>query len=269
MTATLSPQDLIQFIDLTNLNDGCSEKDITDLCQKAVTPHGPVAAVCIYPQFVQLAKQTLATIPGAQGIQICTVVNFPVPNFDSEAAAALTRQAVHDGADEIDVVFPYQQLTTFPGTTKANASFLLGCVRSASAGNTMKVILETAAFKNHVVESGHPVKDHPIYVASMLAIRAGADFIKTSTGKHPDGGATIPAAEIMLAAASDARNAKPSRVVGFKAAGGVSTVEDAMKFVELASKVMGPDYVKPATFRLGTSRLLTAILEGRSGSAGY
>ncbi len=225
-------------LDLTDLTDSCAEADIETLCARAQTPHGPAAAVCIWPRFVPLAKERLAR----SRVRVATVINFPYGRDLIAPARLDTERAVADGADEIDVVMPYRAFAE--GRADAAAK-LIDAVRRACAGRTLKVILETGMLRDPGL----------IRRAADLAIDEGADFIKTSTGKV-EVNATPEAAENMLEAI-----AAHHRSTGFKAAGGVRTLADARIYLEIADRIMGAGWATPETFRFGASGLLAALLE--------
>lgn len=239
----------LPLLDLTNLNDDCTDADIDDLCARAETPHGDVAAICIWPRFVTRARDRLRGTP----IMIATVVNFPNGGNDVEVAIAEAREAAFDGAHEIDLVFPYRAFAS--GQQDAAIEMISAVRESLPETVTLKVILET----------GELQVPELIRIASVKAIQAGADFIKTSTGKVPVN-ATEEAARIMIEAIHE--GGKP---VGFKAAGGIRTTEDAGHYLSIADAIMGPDWAGPDTFRFGASGLLTdllAALDGKSETAG-
>lgn len=229
----------LPLLDLTSLNDADDAVSTAALCAKAATPAGNVAAVCLWSEFVPQAKQLLA----GTAIKVATVVNFPGGSLPAEKVAAHIAQALADGADEIDVVMPYAAIMAGQGGDQRAADHLAIC-RAACGTATMKVILESGALaKPALVER-----------AAAVAVAAGADFLKTSTGKVP-AGATLSAARIMLTACRDA-----GRPVGFKASGGIRDVETAAQYLALADTVCGPGWVSPATFRFGASGLLDALL---------
>ncbi len=229
----------LPLVDLTNLSDDCTPEAIDRLCTKARTRHGPVAAVCLWPPFVAQARDRLA----GSGIKVATVVNFPGGTEQTEAVLAETRIALDDGADEIDLVMPYR---AFAAGNRDVAAAQIAEVKSILAANAhLKVILETG-------ELNHP---DLIQAAADMALEAGTDFLKTSTGKVPVN-ATPLAAEIMLTAIRDS-----GRNAGFKAAGGLRTVEDAGDYLALADRIMGAGWATPATFRFGASSLLDVLLQ--------
>jgi len=233
----------LSSLDLTNLNEECDADDIRELCARAQTRHGPVAAVCIWPQHVAQAKMILGPTP----VRVATVVNFPQGDHPASDVIALTEKAVEDGADEIDMVIPYKAL--LEGHPE-NIPARVARVKEAADGKRVKAILETGVLKDTAL----------IAEASKLAIDGGADFIKTSTGKVAVN-ATLQAARVMLETL-----AETDPTVGFKPAGGVKSTEDAAAYLALCDEIMGPDWVTPQTFRIGASGVLEALLatlEGR------
>ena len=243
----------IGLLDLTDLSDECTPSAIDRLCGRAVTPHGSVAAVCVYPRFVAQAKALLA----GTGVKVATVVNFPDGGDDTAAVVAETRQAMADGADEIDHVLAYR---SFLAGRAGFAEGQIVHVREAMAGRgRLKVILETG-------EIGDPDR---IRAAAELALVAGADFLKTSTGKVKVNAST-EAARIML----EVIRASGRTDVGLKPAGGIKSIADAASYLALADSIMGSGWARPSTFRFGASSLLDtllAALEGREsdGGTGY
>jgi deoxyribose-phosphate aldolase len=238
----------LHCLDLTDLTDNCTDQAIDALCRKALDPHGPVAAVCIWPQFVKRARENLKGSP----VRIATVVNFPTGGENVDRVTDDTQEALSDGANEIDLVLPYAALRR---GDLALATEMVEAVRDlVDQGRLLKVILETGELKDAEL----------IELASRLSIDAGADFIKTSTGKTPVS-ATPEAAEIMLEAIKAS-----GRNVGLKPSGGIRTVADAKTYFDLADRIMGPGWATPRTFRIGASSVydtLIAAIEGRDGAA--
>ena len=231
------PEKIMALLDLTSLNATDTEATIIQLCQKAVNPLGSVAAVCIYPRFVKLARQQLAD----PRIHVATVSNFPKGTQSLSDTLNEINTAIADGADEIDVVMPYSAF--LQGDKKYVRDFIAAC-KSNCDQQTLKVILETGVLTTPEL----------IAEASHLAIDGGADFIKTSTGKQSIG-ATLEAASVMLH-----RIRSSEYEVGFKAAGGVRSVEQAQSYINLASHIMGSDWISPQTFRIGASQLVDHLL---------
>ncbi len=235
-------QQALSLMDLTTLNDNDTDANVIKLCQQAKTPAGNTAAICIYPRFIPVAKKTLREL-GAEQVKIATVTNFPHGNGDIDIAVAETRAAVAYGADEVDVVFPYKAFLA--GDKQIGFELVKSCKAACSDSVLLKVILETGEIKDPAL----------IKQASEIAIDAGANFIKTSTGKVAVN-ATLEAAEIMLTVIK-----QKNTQVGFKPAGGVKTTEDAAQYLELAASILGPDWVSPSSFRFGASSLLANLLD--------
>ncbi|MBQ4852252.1 deoxyribose-phosphate aldolase [Pseudoalteromonas sp. MMG012] len=230
----------LSLMDLTSLNDSDSESSISDLINSIDVQYTLPAAICIYPEFIKHARATLE-LQNLQQIKIATVTNFPSGEDSLESVLHATEQALQDGASEIDLVLPYKQLIAGDPDTPweyVHSSKQL-CVGKA----TLKVI----------IESGQLADAELIAQASEIAILAGADFVKTSTGKVPVN-ATLEAAEVILNTIK-----KMGRDVGFKAAGGVKSVQDAQAYLCLAEKIMGTEWICSEHFRFGASSLLKDV----------
>jgi deoxyribose-phosphate aldolase len=228
----------LRLLDLTELSDRPTDRSTDALCAKAKNPLGPVAAVCLWPQFVSRAREALAE----SGVRIATVANFPGGEDDVERVIDGVQEALDDGADEIDLVLPYR---AFLGGDVAAARTMVAGVRDVvDRGRRLKVILET----------GILAEPAAIEAASRLAVEEGADFIKTSTGKTVVS-ATLPAVEIMLGVIRGA-----GRPVGLKPSGGIRTLDDAAAYLALADGVMGPAWATRDTFRFGASGLFDALV---------
>lgn len=230
---------IISLIDLTNLNETATVDGIKELCQKAQIG---VAAICIYPEFIPLAKRLLKN----STIRIATVCNFPKGNAVLADVLAAIVTAKTQGVAEIDVVTPYQD--HLAGNTTAVKKFITACKTACGDNIILKVILETGILQQPEI----------IAQASRDAILAGADFIKTSTGKISSG-ATLEAAAVML---QEIRKLKLNRAIGFKASGGIRTIAQATEYLQLADSIMGANWATPETFRFGASSLLDEIIAG-------
>lgn len=237
MDDIIAAHTLIRLLDLTALNPDDTEYTIEDLCLKARSPYGSVAAVCVWPKFVTLAKRLL--ING--DIKVATVVNFPKGENNLNNLKKEIYQALEAGANEIDAVFPYTEF--LKKNYKAYETFV-SSARDLCEGKTLKVILETGEFPNAL----------KIIDAAKICINGGADFIKTSTGKTKVS-ATPEAANAILETIADSK-----RNVGFKASGGIRTIEEAKKYLVLATEIMGYKWVTPANMRIGASSLLTNLI---------
>lgn len=239
----------VSLIDLTSLTNEETEQDIIDLCQQSVTSMGNTAAICIYPRFIPVAKNALTKL-GADTVKIATVTNFPHGSTDINQAVKETAEAVALGADEVDVVFPYKAL--MQGDTQIGFDLVQACKRACGSQVLLKVIIESGELKTEQL----------IKQASEIAIAAGANFIKTSTGKVPVN-ATIEAANIML---SVINNTNPN--IGFKAAGGVRTIEDVELYLSSVMDTLGSSWLNPTHFRFGASGLLNNLLVNQSAENG-
>ena len=228
----------LSCLDLTRLNEQDTEGDVARLCERAQSPFGPVAAVCVWPRLAAFARRQLPS-----HIAVAAVANFPDGSADVQRALRDAGAIAQSGAQEVDLVMPHARLRA--GDERAVAR-LLSAVRQACPGLTLKVILETGELKD---------KDL-IERASRLALDAGADFLKTSTGKTPVS-ATTQAAHIMLAAI--ACDASTARRVGFKPSGGIRSVADAASYIALCHDYLGPQALTPARFRIGASSILDDI----------
>jgi deoxyribose-phosphate aldolase len=225
----------LPLLDLTSLNEADTEADIERLCRRAIA-YG-TAAVCVDPRFVPLARSLLR----GSGVRLATVANFPGGSDDIARAAAECAAAVAAGADEVDVVAPIEAIRQ--GDIGMVTELVQAC-RSAASETTLKVILETGVLAEPSLIAG----------ASRAAVMAGCDFLKTSTGKAPVG-ATLEAAAVMLAVIEEADGR-----VGFKAAGGIRTLQDAAAYLQLAAELINPSWACPTTFRFGASALLDDLL---------
>ena len=226
------------LLDLTSLGTDDDDATVSALCERASGPWGAVAAVCIWPRFVSLCRQRLA---GTE-IRVAAVANFPEGSDDILRAVAETKGILDAGGDEVDVVLPYNAWLN--GRREQARELVSRCKEACGPEGHLKVILET----------GRLGGAENVAAAARDALDAGADFIKTSTGKT-EKSATPEAAAVMLAAICEAGLA-----VGFKAAGGIRTVQDAGIYLGLADLIMGPEWASPATFRLGASSLLDNLL---------
>ncbi|MGB9347451.1 MAG: deoxyribose-phosphate aldolase, partial [Ilumatobacteraceae bacterium] len=196
------------------------------------------AAVCVWPEYVATCAAQLA---GA-GVRVATVVNFPSGVEPIAEVEAATRRALDDGADDIDLVLPYEAFLT--GDEERAGAMVSAVAALVDAPHVLKVILESGALGS----------SETVGAAARLAIGRGADFVKTSTGKIT-AGASLDAARAMLAAIAAA-----DRPIGLKPSGGIRSFDEAMAYVDLADSVMGEGWATPATFRFGASGLLDSLL---------
>lgn len=235
----------LSLLDLTSLNDTDTEASIRQLCEQAawVDAQGArhsVAAICIYPRFIPFARSVLDELE-LYDVRIATVANFPHGRSDIDSAVKETNACIAYGADEVDVVMPYAALKAGDEATVFN--LIAACKATCATHALLKVIFETGEL------------DDPQLIrrASDIAIQAGADFIKTSTGKVAVN-ATPEAAQLML----ESIQSQP-RAVGFKPAGGVRTLDDVRLYFKLVESTLGLERLTPTYFRFGASSLLNAL----------
>ncbi len=242
-------------IDLTSLNSTDSESRIRTFTEKAVTfpTHFPdipnVASICVYPSFVE----TVGLALGNSDLAITSVAGgFPSSQTFIEVKMLEVAMAAENGADEIDVVISIGEMLT--GEYDRMASTLAVIRGELDEDVVLKVIIESGALKTPEL----------IRKASLLAMFAGADFVKTSTGKI-DVHATPEAAVVMCTAIRDYYQ-KTGRKVGFKAAGGVRSAEEAALYYTIVEEILGPEWLTPKLFRIGASSLanhLISAIEGK------
>lgn len=235
----ISKAQILSLLDLTSLNDDDTPAVIDTLCDNATQSIGKVAAVCVYPQFV---AQSRARLPENNGINVATVVNFPTGDESLADVLAQTQQALADGANEIDLVFPYKALQQGNAAAGEAMCNQIATLVHQQAGS-LKVILETGALS--------PAE---IAQAAQIAIAAGADFLKTSTGKIAHG-ASLEASAILLDQIAQAK-----QPVGLKISGGVRDIATAEAYIAQAAAKMGADWVQPENFRIGASSLLKELI---------
>lgn len=233
-------------IDLTSLNATDTREDIWKFTERINDFEGAsdienVAAVCVYPNFVETVKEVLTA-----DIKIASVAGgFPTSQTFPEVKVAETALAVANGADEIDIVL---NLGLFLEDNYEELAEEIDEIKHACRDAKLKVILETGALKS----ASNIIK------ASLLSLYSGADFIKTSTGKGYEG-ATLEAAYVMCTAIKKYTD-KTGRKVGFKASGGISTTQDAVKYYTIVKEVLGEEYLNNEFFRIGASRLADNLL---------
>jgi deoxyribose-phosphate aldolase len=242
----------IRMVDLTTLEGADTPGKVRALSAKALRPDPadpscpPVAAICVYPSMVPHAAAVLA----GSGVHLASVATaFPSGQAPLEVKLADTRDAVKAGADEIDMVISRGEFLS--GNYQAVFDEIVA-VKDACGGAHLKVILETGELGTY----------DNVRRASWLAMMAGADFIKTSTGKVPVA-ATPPVTLIMLEAVRDFR-ARTGRQIGVKPAGGIRTTKDAIKYLVMVAETAGDDWLSPDWFRFGASSLLNDLLMQRT-----
>ena len=254
----------VSMMDLTTLEGADTPGKVEALCSKARRPDPadpevpPVAAVCVYHSLVAVAKHALA----GSGVLVASVATaFPSGQASMAVRLADVADAVDAGADEVDMVI--NRGAFLAGRYREVFEEILMVKESCGAAR-LKVILETGELGTY---------DH-VRRASMLAMAAGADFIKTSTGKIQPA-ATLPVTLVMLEAIRDFHD-RTGRMVGMKPAGGVRTAKQSIQYLVLVNETLGPEWLTPEWFRLGASSLLNDCLmqlakerTGRYQSADY
>ena len=247
----------IRMVDLTTLEGQDTPGKVRALANKALRPDPAdpscpqVAAVCVYPDMVAIAKEVV----GDSGVQIASVATaFPSGRAALDVKLADVRDAVEAGADEIDMVIDRgaflagRYLQVFDEIVATRQA----CVRDDGSAAHLKVIFETGELQTY----------DNVRRASWLAMMAGADFIKTSTGKIQPA-ATLPVTMIMVEAVRDFLEAT-GRQIGVKPAGGIRTSKDAIKYLVMVHETAGEAWLDPAWFRFGASSLLNDLLMQRT-----
>jgi len=230
---------LIACLDLTALGDDEDERSIEALCERAIGPFGDdeltVAAVCIWPRSVSLARDRLS----ATGVRVAVATGgFPLPDAPLPQRIEEIRRAVDAGADEVDVPvnrFLLDEPDALVGELRST--------REAAGSATWKAIVETGA-----------LEPEQILVVGQAALDAGADFLKTSTGKGTPG-ATPEAVQLLADLVAGAE-----RPVGIKVSGGIREAGQAGTYLDLVRVTFGRDWPSPRTFRIGASALLDSLV---------
>lgn len=238
----------LNMIDLTTLEGKDTDGKVKQMCYKAMhlsddIPDLPtVAAVCVYPNHVKTAKTALAH----SKVKVASVATaFPSGNSTLQVKLDDTRFAVSEGADEVDMVISRGEFL------KGNYNFVfdeIAAIKEACGKARLKVILETGELSS---------LDN-VRLASDIAIAAGADFIKTSTGKIQPA-ATMPVTLVMLEAIKD-HYLKTNIMIGMKPAGGISTAKSALQYLVMLHETLGPAWMNNAWFRFGASSLANDII---------
>jgi deoxyribose-phosphate aldolase len=242
----------IRMVDLTTLEGADTPGKVRALASKAMRPDPadltcpPVAAVCVYPDMVPFAKETL----GSSGVHIASVATaFPSGRAARDIKLADVEDAVDAGADEIDMVI---DRGAFLSGRYMEVYEEIVAVREAAGDAHLKVIFETGELQTY----------DNVRRVSWLAMMAGAHFIKTSTGKIQPA-ATLPVTLVMLEAVRDFR-ADTGQMVGVKPAGGIRSAKDAIKYLVTVNEIAGQSWLDPGWFRFGASTLLNDLLMQRT-----
>jgi deoxyribose-phosphate aldolase len=243
----------LSLIDLTTLNATDTVESVTKFTQKVndfpslFEGLENVAAICVYPNMVETVDDTLQ-LPE---VNIAAVAGgFPSSMTFTKVKVEETKLALKAGADEIDIVL---SLSAFLADDFQAAHNDIFAIKAAMGDAHLKVILETGALKT----------PENIWKASLLAINAGADFIKTSTGKMEP--AATPMAAYIMCLAIAFHFEETGEKIGFKAAGGISTPDEAMIYVSIVKEILGEEWLNPQLFRIGASRLANNLLTDITG----
>ena len=241
-------KNLFNCLDLTTLKTEDSEESVLKFTERVNEFDNEypdlknVAAICVYPNFAKIVSQSLEV----EAVNIaCVSGGFPSSQTFTEVKVAETALAIADGATEIDIVIPVGKFLS--GDYEGMCDEIEE-IKSICGDRHLKTILETGALKS---------ADN-IWKASILAMYSGADFIKTSTGKQEP--AATPEAAYVMCQAIKAYHEKTGRKVGFKPAGGINNVEDALVYYTIVKEVLGKEWLNNELFRIGTSRLANLLL---------
>jgi deoxyribose-phosphate aldolase len=244
---------LLNMIDLTSLNTTDNKSTIIHFTGRVNSFSGRfsnipnVAAICVFPNFVSVVKEKLT----AKNVKIASVAGgFPTSQTFRSIKLTECKMAVEAGAEEIDIVLPFG---SFTGNDFATVAEEIREIKEAIGDKLLKVIVESGLIGDY----------ENIFKASMIAMDAGADFIKTSSGKTAVS-ATPEAAFVMCRAISDFYSETGIRV-GFKAAGGITNPVDAMNYHHIVAGCLGKEWLNNSLFRIGASRLANNILSEISG----
>ena len=241
-------KNLFNYLDLTTLKTEDSEESVLKFTERVNEFDNEypdlknVAAICVYPNFAKIVSQSLEV----EAVNIaCVSGGFPSSQTFTEVKVAETALALADGATEIDIVI---SVGKFLSGDYEGMCDEIEEIKSICGDHHLKTILETGALKS---------ADN-IWKASILAMYSGADFIKTSTGKQEP--AATPEAAYVMCQAIKAYHEKTGRKVGFKPAGGVNSVNDALIYYTIVKEVLGKEWLNNTLFRIGTSRLANLLL---------
>lgn len=244
---------LFHCIDLTTLNTTDSDESVMNFVKgvNRLDEKYPdlknVAAICVYPNFAEVVKDTLEV----EDVKIaCVAGGFPSAQTFTEIKVAEAAMALMDGAEEIDIVM---NVGKFLSEDYENLCDEIQELKETCKEHTLKVILETGALKTA----------SNIKRAAILTMYAGADFIKTSTGKLQPG-ATLEAAYVMCQAIKEYHKLTGNKI-GFKPAGGINSISDAINYYTIVKEVLGEEWLNNGLFRLGTSRLANQLLSDITG----
>ena len=246
-------QKLLGTVELTTLTVTDSQESVMRFTEKVnrwsneYPDLPPLATICVYPNFASIVSNTLE----ADGVRVaCVSGGFPSSQTFLEVKTIETALALKDGADEIDMVL---SVGAFLSEDFETCTDEIEEMKAICGEHPLKVILETGELKTA----------YQIKRASILAMYAGADFIKTSTGKVSV--AATPEAAYTMCRAIKEYHDRTGRWVGFKAAGGIKTVEEAVDYYTIVAEILGEEYIGKGLFRIGTSRLANLLARAVTG----
>ena len=241
-------KEIFHCIDLTTLKCTDSEESVMKFTEKVnefvdkYPDLDNVAAICVYPNMVEIVSDSLE----ADNVKIaCVSGGFPSSQTFMEVKIAETAMAIHAGAEEIDIVMPVGKFLCGDYEGMCDE---IGELKDVCGEKTLKVILETGALRTA----------SNIKKAAILAMYAGADFIKTSTGKEAI--SATPEAALVMCEAIKEYYKETGRKVGFKAAGGIDSVKKALAYYTIVKETLGEEWLNNGLFRIGTSRLTNLLL---------
>ncbi len=232
--STFRPMDIPQFIDLTSLSGDESDSELKTLCERA--QKYKTASICVYPKFAEFC------LAYAQDLRICVVGD----NFPGGVTHADTKKAIELGVHEVDIVIDLDKVkaSNMSGVQKDIENVKELCLKK---NTLLKVILETCELNHYQISE-----------LSKISIDAGADFIKTSTGKR-SGGASMEAVQLMCEVIK-----KSGKKIGIKPSGGVRTYGDSLRYLDIVETILGPSWLTPKLFRIGASSLLDEVINYES-----
>lgn len=240
-----SHQDVAQkalgLLELTSLNADDNSERIVALCERALTPIGNVAAVCVSSRFAGLARRTLDALD-AREVKVVAAVNFPGGGASVSVVESEIQSVLHVGVDEVDLLYPFH--AQLAGNKQIGSEMIASAKAICEQRATLTVTLETGVLSDPQI----------IHDVCRVAIRAGAGFLKTSAGKQIMG-ATPQAARILIEAIAEL-----GAQVGFKASGNVRTLDEARSYLHMAQSRFGPAWLQPDRLRLGANSLLDDLL---------
>ena len=244
----------VSLLDLTTLEGNDTKEKVISLCNKAVYPDSDdlalphCATICVYPNLIKYAKKALK----GSKVKIASVAtSFPSGQFPLKLKLADVKYCIHKGANEIDMVISRGEFLM------GNFQYVFDEIKQVNKICKSKRLKKPVKLKV-ILETGELGSLDNVRVASLIAIKAGADFIKTSTGKIKPA-ATLPVMYVMCEAIKNYYN-ETGKKVGIKAAGGIRITKEAFEYMNIVKEILGDDWLKPDLFRIGASSLLSDLI---------